>query len=216
MEDNCLKEIEQGSNYQGILRIGCVQTLFETHVSGLASGFSMQHKNIFLHFDTRSSQNLLNDLYDGNLDVCFSYRKFNEKNYRCIPFLQDEMILVTGCGNSSFPEGITDAQLAELPLVHENLTCVSDAYYWLQEIFQNNKNPQMYVGTGSYAIPLIKSGNGYGFVVKKLVEKELLSGELKQIHLLEHDNPMLQSYLIYRDVAQPQKDCFLSYLNLSE
>ncbi len=90
--------------------------------------------------------------------------------------------------DTTYISGVTDEQLKTLPLLHENLSCVSDSKAWFASIFQGNNASRLFIGTGSYLIPFIKRGVGYGFN----------AGELIEIPLLEKATPKLQSYVVYR------------------
>lgn len=211
LEEKCKQETAQIEMQTGRLNIGSVQSLFECHVTDCVAEFCQKYPGVFVNVRTESSQYLLNHLYDSTIDLCFSYRKFAERNYRCDPFITDEMILVTGPGNPLYENGITDAEIKKLPLIHENLTCVSDKE-WFQHIFEENTNPLMYIEVGNKIIPFLQRGIGYGFVVKSFVKDLLERGELFEIPLLERETPLLQSYVVYKMTSEPLKDAFLEHI----
>lgn len=52
--------------------------------------------------------------------------------------------------------------------------------------------------TGNLVVPVLKAGTGYGFVVRRYVEQELMSGQLREVSLLGFKTKPLQSFLIYK------------------
>lgn len=212
LEMKCIQETSKVGTQQGTLNLGCVQSLFESHVADCLAGFCEQYPDIYVKVMTQSSQYLLNHLYDERIDVCFSYRKFSEKNYRCIPFITDEMVLVTRADNKLYEDGITDEEITKLPLIQEGLTCVSDTE-WFRRIFEDNITPRMYIGTGNYILPFLKRGIGYGFVIKSFAQEALDQGQLRIIPLLDRKTPLLQSYLVYKISGSPTKDAFVDYVS---
>lgn len=211
MEDTCRRKLLEAEQKRSSICIGSVQSLFEGCISGYLAKFCKAHKEIYVNVKTESSQFLLNHLYDDTIDMCFSYRKFAAKNYICEPFVKDEMILVTGKGKYAYQDGITDKQLKKLPLIHEGLSCVSDAQ-WLQHIYEENEMPIMRVGTGNFIIPLLRKGLGYGFVVRSYVQEYLENEELQEIFLVDHPNPVLQSYMVYKATDGFIKKSFVQYI----
>ena len=61
-----LKECEES------LIIGCVDSLHDCHVGHLMAAFSRRYCHISVKLVIDHSQFILNDLYDGKLDICFS------------------------------------------------------------------------------------------------------------------------------------------------
>ena len=192
------------------LNIGSVDTLFDSHVSSLLRGFQKAHPEILVKVTLDHSQNLLNFLYDGTLDLCFTYRRFSENNYECIPFVTDHLILVTSPVNEIYPEGLSDQQIMELPLIHENLSCMSDRA-WFEKIYSGRARHFLDIGTNSKLVPFLKKGVGYGFVVESLIQEDIYRGELADIPLLDRQVPELQSYIICRKSEAPAKNTLLDF-----
>lgn len=196
-EAACINDLEAIVDSGANIRIGTLPSLFQSHVTAWLNSYFKNNPNIRCSVVTGHSHTLLNKLYDGDIDLCFSYRSFWEHNCECIPFVKDEMILVTGPGNPAYDHGITIAELKTLPLIKESQLSVASLNLH-KEIFDHNENVVLSVGMGNLIVPFLKDGNGYGFAVKRYVQKELETGELTQISILDQPRLFLQSYLIYK------------------
>ena len=148
--------------------------------------------------------------YDTLQKNRLSYLKFKDNHYGCHLFRSDELILVTGPQNYAYPQGITDDQIMALPLIRENLSRVSDKD-WFDKIYSNASNHFLSIGTGTKIVPYLKSGLGYGFVVDSFVTQELQDGHLIRIPLLDRENPVLNSYMIYRESDSHAKKLFVEF-----
>ncbi len=196
-ESACMAEIDGVVDGEVSLRVGTVFSLFQSHVTGWLSSYLKDHPNTNCSVIIDHSQSVLNGLYDGELDLCFSFRSFHENNCECIPFILDEMVLVTGAENDGFPEGVTAEELKYLPLVKETQMKVADPELYHQ-LFAHNDNLVLSIAKGNLIVPFLKSGIGYGFAVRSFIAEELASGQLREIPVLDRETPKLQSYLIYK------------------
>ncbi len=197
-EDTCIDEINRIVDSDVNVRIGTVNSLCQGHVSDWISDLMNQYPGVRCSVITDHSQALLNRLYDGELDICLCYRSFYENNCQCLPFVRDELILVTGGDKPAFDEtGITIEELRKMPLIRESQLLVADPKFY-KELFDKAEDIVLAVTTGSFIIPYLKAGIGYGFVVKEYVEEELKSGELRRVHIRDKDPLFLQSYAIFK------------------
>ena len=196
-EDACMSRLQTFDDSPVSVRIGAVSSLFQNHISAWLQEYVKEELSFRCSVVMDHSQILLNMLYDGSIDLCVSYRSFRENNCECVPFVRDEMILVTGGINPTFPEGITLEQLRALPLLRETQLSVA-APELSKQIFERNDNVSLSITTGNLLLPFLRDGVGYGFVVKSSVEEDLAAGTLKRVPLLEMPPLYLQSYLVYK------------------
>ena len=107
IENACKTELSGLEDSDVNLRIGTVYSLFQTHVAVWLSRYLNSYPNTRARIVTDHSAMQLNMLYDGELDICFSYNSFQENGCECIPFVRDELILVTGKQNTEYIDGVT-------------------------------------------------------------------------------------------------------------
>ena len=197
-EEEMLQEINSAADSSRSLRIGAVPSLLETHIMDWIRDYMLREPDLRVSLQSDHSQILLNMLYDGELDLCIGYRRFRENNCDCIPFIEDEMILVTGGDNDSFPGGVSTAELRELPLIKESQLSVADIGLY-REIFDRNENVVISISTGNLIIPFLREGRGYGFAVRHSVGEDLEEGLLRQIPIRDHGKIILKSYIVYKN-----------------
>lgn len=201
-EDACIEELSHIVESDVSVRVGTVSSLCQGHVSDWLGSLLTDHPGIRCSVVTDHSQILLNQLYDGGIDMCICYRSFHENNCECLPFVRDELILVTGGDNPAFEEtGVSFETVKTLPMIRETQLRVA-APELDKELFEKSANVVLAMTTGNFIIPFLKAGTGYGFVVKDYVERELASGELRQVKINDLEPLYLQSYLIYK-LANP-------------
>ena len=196
-ESACMAEIDAVVDSNVNLRIGTVFSLFQSHVTEWLSSYLRENPNLRCSVVVDHSQSVLNYLYDGELDLCFSFRSFRENNCECIPFLCDEMALVTGPDQNAYSDGITVEELKKLPLIKESQLKVADPALYNQ-LFAHNDNVVLSLTKGNLIVPFMKSSIGYGFAVRGFIKEELAAGQLLEIPLLDRETPKLQSYLVYK------------------
>ena len=196
-EDACMSRLESIEESHISIRIGVVSSLFQNRVTPWMQEYIRQDPSFRCSVVMDHSQVLLNMLYDGSIDFCIAYRGFRENNCECVPFARDEMILVTGGDNPSYENGLTVQELRSLPLLRETQLSVAAPELY-KEVFEKNDNVVLFVSTGNFLVPFLRSGTGYGFVVKRCVEEDLASGTLRRIPLRDVPPLYLQSYLIYK------------------
>ncbi|MBR1559928.1 MAG: LysR family transcriptional regulator [Clostridia bacterium] len=196
-EADCIGELNALDESGGSIRIGAVNSLFQSHVTKWLNRWLLENPRSRVSVVTDHSQILLNKLYDGEIDLCFAYRAFRENNCICMPFVEDEMILVTGRGNAVPEGGVTVSELKRLPLVKETQLSVADPKLYA-EVFDRNDNVLLSVSMGNLIVPFLLAGNGYGFVVARYVRDALASGALVRVPVVDHPAIQLKSYLVFK------------------
>lgn len=211
LQECALDAVRHFDKSQEKLTVGCVESLYDCHLIQLLQFFCKEHPNIHVHLQIDHSQNILSKLYDGSIDIAFTFQKFSDHNYSCIPFRQDRIILVTGRGNAAYPHGLRDEEIIQLPLIHENLAYMADKERF-EAIYSRNVNGILSIGTNSRIVPHLASGVGYGFVVESYVQEQLKQGVLQSIPLLSGEPLPLCSYMIYRNSGSMCKHTFTDFV----
>nr|WP_309137295.1 hypothetical protein [Romboutsia lituseburensis] len=131
------------------------------------------------------ANNIINSIYDGTIDIAFSYQPFFDINYRCIPFKCDEFLLVTSHKNNIYKNGITDNEIRNLPILYTDFFSIG-VNDWFYSLFP-----------------------------KSYIEKELQEGSLVNIKLLETIPMHLKSYIITKNQSclSNSSKIFLNYIN---
>ncbi len=196
LEDHARTEIQNMQSYKQVIRLGCVNTVYDCYLYPKISAFLKSHLDISLSLVIDHSNALLTMLKDQTLDVIITYVPFNKADFHCIPYTTDQLVLVTAPSNDSFPEGINKEKLSQINYLYCNYILEEDDTF-LQELFENRKSFSFELDKGSKLKPYLLDGLGYSFVPRNLVTKELKKQKLIEIPLLDFDAPTIQSYMIY-------------------
>ena len=196
LEDHARMEIQNMQSYKQVIRLGCVNTVYDCYLYPKISSFLKSHSDISLSLVIDHSNALATMLQDQTLDVIITYVPFNKAGFHCIPYTTDQLVLVTAPSNETFPEGINKEQLSQINYLYCNYILEEDDTF-LQELFENRKSFSFELDKGSKLKPYLLDGLGYSFMPRNLVTKELKKQKLIEIPLLDFDAPTIQSYLIY-------------------
>ncbi|MGI5984567.1 MAG: LysR family transcriptional regulator [Clostridiales bacterium] len=211
LEALALAAVDDSRACQERVLVGSVTSLFLIEVSEMIISFMQEEPSASIEIINNHSKDLLNLLYDDKLDVCFSHFPFKENNYTCKEIMQDELILVTAPKNDCYPNGITPEQLRTLPLIQDNCSYIADPE-WFEYIFSGSGEKVLRVGVGSFAIPFLQEGIGYGFISVKQARPLLNDGKLTRINILEHKPFVYKGYLIYKTAVLPSTKRFIEYI----
>ncbi len=196
LEDHARTEIQNLQTFTQVIRLGCVNTVYDCYLYPKISRFLKQYTDISLSLIIDHSNALFTMLKDQTLDLIITYVPFNKSGYHCIPYATDQLVLVTSPVNNTFPNGITKEELSRINYLYCNYILEEDDTF-LQELFANRKSFPFEIDKGSKLKPYLLDGLGYSFMPRSLITKELKKQKLIEIPLADFDAPKIQSYLIY-------------------
>jgi LysR family transcriptional repressor of citA len=137
---------------------------------------------------------MLSEVRRGQIDLAFTHHPFQHPEYICKSVGEDDVILVTDAANQMYRDGISHTRIKELPLLSSNFLYAT-TQSWL---FPRHQQFQLEVDIASCALPLLAGQKWYVFLARKLVERQLISGELLEIPVLDGEIPPVLYYLVYR------------------
>lgn len=85
----------------------------------------------------------------------------------------------------------------------------TDAY---NRIFSRYKTFQLDIDIGENIIPYLLNEDGYAFVPRKMVEKELSNELLFEIEIVDEQIPPMNNYVIYKSTS-PKRKLIQQWLN---
>jgi DNA-binding transcriptional LysR family regulator len=210
-EGSALKAVNGGRVCYECLKVGCVTTLLLLNVSNMIISFQQENPEISVDVREGSSHTMLSLLYDNEVDVCFSFFPFRDNNYVCDKCFEDEIILVSHPGKNLFSDGITVEQLRQIPLIKDEFTYISDPK-WFEYIYSGAGQKAVHMAIGSYTLPFLLGGIGYGFAARTQAQPFLDSGDLVEIHILDRPELKYSSYVIYKIVETGSKRLFIRHI----
>jgi len=211
MERLAISAVSDGKTCFECVNVGCVTSLLLMRVSNMIVSFMEKTPEISVNIACGSSNELLNMLYDSRLDVCFSFFPFSENNYCCTECFEDEIMLVASPKNNCYPEGISVERLRTLPLIKDNFSYIADPN-WFEYVYSGVGQKILQLGVGSFEIPFLIGGIGYGFVAGIQAQPFLESGELVRIKILGRERLTYKSYLIHKSSVTDSTRCFVRHM----
>jgi|GEM_PF-6608796 len=212
LEKKAISSLNGDHAFFDCIRIGCVTSLFLNRVSDYLIAFEKDNPDIAIHIFDGCSDEMLNLLYDNEIDVCFSYFPFCDNNYHCMELATDEVVLATGRRNPCFENGISSEELRDLPLIREEVTYLADPE-WFEYIYSGKGSKNVRLETGGFSLQFLRKGIGYGFAQRRQAQEYLDSGELTAIDITDHNPLEIKSYMVYRNMDTGYKRRFVEFFD---
>lgn len=197
LEEISLRELQSSTFYPYSLRIGTTNTIYECHLDACIRNFIKSRSDTSTKVLIGHSQNLLQQLQDNLLDLVFSYLPMHKNGYECIPFLTDELILVTDFSNKAYKDGIKKEELIHIKYLFCNFA-LQEVGLFIRELFPPFYQFAFEIDNSTKLVPYLLEGMGYSFLPQSLVSSYLESGALRSIPLLDFETPKINSYCICR------------------
>ena len=143
------------------------------------------------------SNDLLQAIQDNLLDVAYSYLPFYHAGFRCDVFATDELVLVTGYGNTTYQDGITKEELLHSNYLYCNFA-LQEVGVFIRELFPPHYQFGFEIDNSTKLIPYLITFEGISFVPESLAAPYIEQEKLRQIELLDFEAPRINSYKIVR------------------
>jgi len=210
MEEKAKEQIHRRNQYAGYLVIGTVFACYEAYLNEIVRVFLEKHPDISLRVNFGHSSRVIADVKRAALDVAFSHHPYDHPEYVCQLVEEDNAVLVTDAKNTVHIKGISHDKIKELPFISSNFLYAT-THSWL---FPQSQQFRLEMEIAKYTIPFLEGSGWYTLLARKLVEKELASGKLVEIPILDTQIPTVRYYVIYRKegVHQMALRLWLDYL----
>ena len=168
----------------GTIRIGASTTICRYILMNYLEEFHKKYPNIDIQINNNTSNNLIKELRNGNLDILILFLPNEEnKDIRFTPITEVQDIFV---GNKAFYDIANNNinELVNLPFIFPNSSSSSRKH--LNKYIKDNNIkilPKLEAGSYSLIVELIKSGFGIGFVTKEFIKEELENKNIYEIKI---------------------------------
>ncbi len=181
--------------YEDRLALGLENSIYKGVVSSIIKEYYLAFTNIAIKIKVNHSEDIINLLGDGILDIGFVYTKLKSSKFEVINFGKDEIILVTSPKNKIMGQAeISYTDLIQLPLLYADLG--EEFFKWLSILFGDSPLLKLSVDEISYVIDFVKEGFGYAFITKSSAKSELEHGEIIQVKIKDSVPPSRQIYML--------------------
>lgn len=197
LEKSAVQEINQAVSYKSTIRIGSAQTIYDCHLYPIISSFLKGNSDIGVKITLGHSNLMLEKLDDSLLDLVFSYIDYRKHGYKSVPFINDEMILVTSSENNDYTNGITKKELLKESYLMCDLVLDGTGQF-VRRLFPPYYQFRFEIDTSTKLLQYLIDGFGYSFLPKSLVEPYIEKNILISIPLIDFEAPQLKSYFVYK------------------
>lgn len=211
LEQAAVNNINVSEKYPNKINIGATNTIYDCHLKDRIKSYIQINNNTALKVTIAHSVPLIEMLNDGVIDVAFTYAEYAKKGIECIPFHNDEMVLVTNSRNKEFINGIKLNDLASINYLYCNFTFQGIGEY-IRDLFPKYHRFSFEIDRSANIIPYLEGSGGYSFLPKSLIASELQSGILAEIPLLDFEMPQIKSFAIYNADSKNCRNGFLEFV----
>ncbi len=204
LQSTSIEEMNALSSHQRKFSIGAINASYEMYVKQLVDAVLQNNTQTSVKITLGHSLDLIQQLQDNMLDMVFSAIPLKRVGFRCEIYDVDRVTLVCKKGCNEYPDGVTKAQLAKLPLLLCDFT-LSEAGVFIRGLFPKNHIFRLDVDNSSKLLFYLKNGLGYAFLPYKIVKDELENDILEEVRLKDFIAPNVTTYLLYKqnyDVSQ--------------
>ncbi len=197
LEETALLEINKANQFTSTLRIGTTNTIYECHLHQEIRSLMKASKDVATKVIIDHSDNLLQMLQDGIIDVVYTYLPFYKAKFHCNLYAKDELLLVTSSHNVSYQNGIKKEELVRINYLFCNFA-LQEVGNFIRELFPPYYQFSFEIDNSTKLIPYLLDGIGYSFLPTSLVSSYLLNGSLISIPLLDFEPPIIQCYRTHK------------------
>ena len=174
--------------FKGTLKIGASSTISQYLIPKVLAAFYKRYPNIELFLFNGNSFEMEEKLLDNEIDIALVENKSSHPNIKYTPFLDDEIIIVTGSSSVySKRKFISITDLYEIPIVLREkgsgtLQVIENAFKE-QNIDFDKLNIFIHLGSTEAIKNFLYDFDGIALVSEKSIEKELRLNEITRINI---------------------------------
>ena len=194
------KILEDKKNLKvGNLTIGVPSHIASFYLLDYIKKFTGKHPNIKVRLVSSSTKNLINNLYNHQLDLIIDTPPIDitQKDMRIKKLTELQTTFITNNIDDTTNFDMSNMDNYKYIFPNESSPMARALYKKLKE-YEICLKPNIEVDTTDVIISAVKKGLGVGYVVRKAVEKELSKGEISEL-ILPIELPKLQLNLVYMD-----------------
>ncbi len=198
LEEAAFLKINTTSRYQNSLRVGTTNTIYETGLFSELKEYKSKNPGVALKVILGHSQELLQQLQDGIIDIAYTYIPLNKNGYRCEIFQEDRLVLVTDYHNEEYKDGMQKSDLISIDYLMCNFMLQGIGEF-IRELFPPYYQFSFEIDNSTKLISYLIGEKSYSFLPEKLIESYVKKKVLRQIKLIDFQTPFIISYIVQED-----------------
>lgn len=205
LSDTGIQNINSLNKYSDILRIGTTNTVYECHLFPKIRDYMKSFSQNAVKITIGHSNDLIKALQDDLLDVIYIYLPFYKAGYECELFAVDDLILVTGCHNNRYENGISKEERVDSHYLYCNFA-LQEVGLFIKELFPPHYQFGFEIDNSTKLIPYLLEFAGVSFIPESIAAPYIAQGQLRKIELSDFDSPKINCYKIYKEGNKKGKD----------
>ena len=211
LEQAAINDINTSNKFPYKINIGSTNTIYDCHLKKKLKNYIKENNKIALKVTIGHSMPLIEMLNDRIIDFAFTYTEYSKNGIECLPFNNDEMVLVTNCKNKEFSKGINLKNLTKINYLYCNFTFQGIGEF-IRELFPKYHRFSFEIDRSANIIPYIEKGDGYSFLPKSLIKSKLQKGSLIEIPIIDFEIPHIKSFILYNNYTNEIQKNFLKFI----
>lgn len=211
LEKTAIEDINTSVKYPKRLNIGSTNTIYDCHLKNKLKRFMSENPDTALKVIISHSVSLVEMTVDGVVDFAFTCMEYRKNHIKCVPFCEDEMVLVTDSKNTAYADGIRLNQFAEVNYLYCNFTFQGIGEY-IRDLFPKHHRFSFEIDRSANIIPYLFDSDSYSFLPKELVLQEIADGRLCEIPLIDFEIPSVKSFIVYNEKSRLFNENFIDEL----
>lgn len=219
LETKMRRNIKKNENDSNTLRLVGVPHILEEYIFPVVSEYMKNHFVTYMEIKECYSQDVMERLRTERAHMVFSFQSCKMNSYENKLLIEDQIVLVTHVKNVLYSNGITIEELMKIPFCFADIFSLTDELAeWYHQVFSMEAQEFSFLlemHSFSKIIEFLCTGEGYCFLPKHVVKKQLEEKDLRIIPLKFKEPPRLPVYRICKITEQKSKILldFLKYFD---
>lgn len=205
LEEMGKQAVHDNLDYEKRISIGTPNTVYDCGLNERIREYMVDNPNTAVKVKIDHSANAISYVSDGTLDCAFSCIKASRSDLVCIPYKEEEMILVTNAENREYADGIRKQELPNINFYYCNYIFQGIGEY-IRELFPKQHLFQLEISRAANIIPYIQERNVYSIFPRSMIKKEIESEKMIEIPLLDLELPSMQTFFVYKEHARKNRE----------
>jgi DNA-binding transcriptional LysR family regulator len=193
--EECKWKAKLEEKYTERIVIGSVHSIWDFYLQPYVQYFQKKSPTSALRLVTKHSNEIIDALLDGTIDVGIVYTPPQHPDIEIIPWKKDRFILI-GSNELILPNQINLKEIDNFPFIHQNWgTNFSE---WFQQEVGNDYIASLEVDHVHLLVELLYKNNGISFVLETIYKNSHYSSFLKPIEYVSNNPAPDQTiYIIF-------------------
>lgn len=194
--------------------IGGLNSIWDSPIFDIVKKFYKENERTAIRLVTGHSQDIIEKIYQGIMDIGFVYVHPRSSAYKVLTF-GNESISLVGSKEFAIKSRISLKEIKKYPYIHFHWG--SPFSEWFEQEIGKHESMRLRVDSTSVFLRMLVNGDGIGFLLDHIAEPFIKNGDLQRLTIeIAKLPPSRPIYVIYLSEREDKVKPFLDFLNLKE